>query len=69
MVSDQAQVVPAQQWLMMMRCQLPAIGSNGGLYLGVGETLDGATFFSGLIDDVRIYDAALTPEDIGYIAQ
>jgi hypothetical protein len=54
---------------MMMCCQLPAIGSNGGLYLGVGETLDGATFFSGLIDDFRIYDAALTPEDIGYIAQ
>jgi len=27
--------------------------SDGGLYIGVGETLDAGTFFSGLIDDVR----------------
>jgi Tol biopolymer transport system component len=35
--------------------------SDGGLYLGAGSTLDAAGFFSGLIDDVRIYDRAITP--------
>ncbi|MHC4540617.1 MAG: LamG-like jellyroll fold domain-containing protein [Planctomycetota bacterium] len=35
--------------------------SDGGLYLGAGRTLDTASFFSGLIDDVRIYDRAVTP--------
>ena len=29
--------------------------SNGNLYIGAGATLDPASFFSGLIDDVRIY--------------
>jgi hypothetical protein len=38
--------------------------SDGGLYIGAGETLDAGTFFSGLIDDVRIYNVALTPEEI-----
>jgi hypothetical protein len=36
-------------------------GVNGGLYLGAGSTLDAVTFFSGLIDDVRIYNRAVTP--------
>jgi len=35
--------------------------SDGGLYLGAGSTLDAASFFSGLIDDVRIYNRAVTP--------
>jgi polyhydroxybutyrate depolymerase len=35
--------------------------SDGGLYIGAGSTLDAAGFFSGLIDDVRIYDRAVTP--------
>ncbi len=35
--------------------------SDGGLYLGAGKNLDAASFFSGLIDDVRIYDRAVTP--------
>ncbi|MFC1795373.1 GDSL-type esterase/lipase family protein [Planctomycetota bacterium] len=43
--------------------------SNGGLYFGTGKILDAATFFSGLIDDVRIYDVALTAEEIEALAQ
>ena len=33
--------------------------SRGGLYIGAGETLDANSFWTGLIDDVRIYDQAL----------
>ena len=35
--------------------------SQGALYIGAGEDLDAASFWSGLIDDVRIYDRAVTP--------
>jgi hypothetical protein len=34
---------------------------EGGLYIGTGNDLEQDSFFSGLIDDVRIYDRALTP--------
>jgi hypothetical protein len=47
----------------------PLIFANGGLYFGTSKTLDTGTFFSGLIDDVRIYDAALTAEEIATMAQ
>jgi hypothetical protein len=33
----------------------------GGLYFGAGSTLLPGTFFSGLIDDVRIYNRAVSP--------
>ena len=33
----------------------------GGLYFGVGSTLAPDTFFSGLIDDVRIYNRVVVP--------
>jgi hypothetical protein len=33
----------------------------GGLYFGTGSTLSSGTFFSGLIDDVRIYNRAVKP--------
>ena len=33
----------------------------GGLYIGAGKNLDPGYFFSGLIDDVRIYNRAVTP--------
>jgi N-acetylneuraminic acid mutarotase len=36
-------------------------GSRGGLHLGTGSTLAAGTFWSGLIDDVRIYDRVVTP--------
>ncbi len=35
--------------------------SRGGLYLGAGKNLEPSSFFSGLIDDVRIYNRAVTP--------
>jgi len=35
--------------------------SRGGLNLGAGKDLNAASFFSGLIDDVRIYTRAVTP--------
>ncbi|MHC4487732.1 MAG: LamG-like jellyroll fold domain-containing protein [Planctomycetota bacterium] len=36
-------------------------GSAGGLYIGAGNNLEPGSFFSGLIDDVRIYDRAIIP--------
>ena len=36
-------------------------GSAGGLYIGAGNNLEPGSFFSGLIDDVRIYNRAITP--------
>jgi len=35
--------------------------SGGGLYIGAGSTLAPGTFWSGLIDDVRIYNRAVKP--------
>ncbi len=45
------------------------VDSNGGLYFGAAKTLDADSFFSGLIDDVRIYNRALIAEEIAAIAQ
>ena len=36
-------------------------GSDSGLYIGCGKAMEPGTFFSGLIDDVRIYNRAITP--------
>ena len=38
-------------------------------HIGVSKDLDAGTFFSGLIDDVRIYDVDLTAEEIAALAQ
>jgi len=46
---------------------LPA--SDGGLHIGSSKNLGAGTFFSGLIDDVRIYNAALSAEKIAALAQ
>ena len=35
--------------------------SSNGLYFGTGKTMEPGTFFSGLIDDVRIYNRAVIP--------
>jgi hypothetical protein len=35
--------------------------SYGGLYIGCGKGMESGTFFSGLIDDVRIYNRAVNP--------
>ena len=37
------------------------VKSTAGLYIGAGQTLDASTFFSGLIDDVRIYNRVVNP--------
>jgi hypothetical protein len=47
----------------------PLKASDGGLYLGAGKTLEAASFFAGLIDDVRIYNRALRTEDIKALAR
>jgi hypothetical protein len=36
-------------------------GSNYGLYIGCGKSRESDTFFSGLIDDVRIYNRVVNP--------
>jgi len=35
--------------------------SNNGLYIGTGKGMESGSFFSGLIDDVRIYNRVLSP--------
>jgi N-acetylneuraminic acid mutarotase len=35
--------------------------SPNGLYIGTGKALEPGTFFSGLIDDIRIYNRAVSP--------
>jgi hypothetical protein len=36
-------------------------GSVNGLYIGCGKALGAGTFWSGLIDDIRIYNRAISP--------
>ena len=36
-------------------------GSSSGQYIGTGKAMEPGTFFSGLIDDVRIYNRAVRP--------
>jgi len=43
--------------------------SDGGMYFGTDKNLDTSTFFSGLIDDVRIYNKALSADEILVLAQ
>ncbi|MHC4426864.1 MAG: LamG domain-containing protein, partial [Planctomycetota bacterium] len=43
--------------------------SDGGLYFGAGQTRLRSDFWSGLIDDVRIYDLALNTSQIEDLAQ
>ncbi|MHC4559601.1 MAG: LamG domain-containing protein [Planctomycetota bacterium] len=38
--------------------------ADGGLYFGIGKDYDATSCFSGLIDDVRIYNQALSTEEI-----
>ena len=44
-------------------------GSDGGLYIGADKTLDAASFFSGLVDDVRIYNNVLSTEEIAALTK
>ena len=36
-------------------------GSDAGLYIGTGKDMESGTYWSGLIDDVRIYNRAVRP--------
>ena len=36
-------------------------GTSAGLFIGASRSLDPGAFWSGMIDDVRIYDRALAP--------
>ncbi len=36
-------------------------GSDNGLYIGTGKAIEAGTYWSGLIDDVRIYNRAVSP--------
>lgn len=36
-------------------------GATGGLYIGAGRNLEPGSFFSGMVDDVRIYNLTATP--------
>jgi hypothetical protein len=46
-----------------------ALLPDGDLYFGAGKDLDTASFFSGLMDDVRIYNQALSAEEIEELAR
>ena len=37
------------------------MGSNNGLYIGCGKMRESGSFFSGLIDDIRIYNRVVNP--------
>ena len=45
------------------------VPSDGGLYIGASKDLDATSFFSGMIDDIRIYNQTLTSEEIAAMAQ
>ena len=47
----------------------PIMPAQGGLYIGAGKDLEPGTFWSGLIDDIRIYSVALSAEEIEALAR
>jgi len=48
---------------------LGGVGSNGGLYFGAGPARAAGAFWSGLIDDIRIYDEVLSAEEVAELAR
>ena len=44
-----------------VQAQTALASASGGLHIGAGSNLDAGSFWSGLIDDVRIYDKVRTP--------
>ena len=48
---------------------ISGMSSDGSMNIGAGKNLDSGTFFSGLIDDIRIYNVALSAEEIAALAQ
>jgi hypothetical protein len=49
--------------------QDPLKSATGGLHIGANKNPAEGSFFSGLIDDVRIYNVALNEEEIAALAQ
>ena len=47
----------------------PNLKTDGGLNIGAGNMLGASSFWSGLIDDVRIYNQALSAEEIAELAR
>ena len=45
------------------------VGSDGGLHFGASKMLEADSFFSGLIDDIRIYDEVLSAEEVAELAR
>jgi N-acetylneuraminic acid mutarotase len=45
------------------------LGSTSGLYIGAGKAREEGSFFSGLIDDIRIYKVALSAKEIEELAR
>ena len=43
--------------------------ASGGLTIGAGGNLEIGSFFSGLIDDVRVYETALSLEEIAALTE
>jgi hypothetical protein len=43
--------------------------ADGGLCIGADKTLKVGTFFCGLVDDIRIYNAALSAEEVAALAR
>ena len=39
----------------------PLKSADGGMYIGAGKGLEAGSLWLGLIDDVRIYNRAITP--------
>jgi hypothetical protein len=39
----------------------PLVSSRGGLHMGAAKTPAAGTFWTGFMDDIRIYDGALLP--------
>ena len=44
--------------------RVPPKSATGGIYIGADKNINTETLFSGLIDDVRIYNVALSAEEI-----
>lgn len=40
------------------------VGSDGGLYISAGTGMEPGSFWSDLIDDIKIYDESPTPDGI-----
>ena len=47
----------------------PLKSATGGLNIGTGKDLNAGTFFSGMIDDVRIYNKVLNAKEISALVQ